>query len=128
MRPLLRYVVWAAIGGWGFVLLALLWLREGVPAHSYLSVLFFIALFGAVLVFYNGMTITADRYGITYRGLLTFRTFPYETILKLDVRPGLTGLVTYDVFTKRGLLQFSNFIEGHQRLRDLIVDRAGLAA
>ncbi len=126
LQPWLRYVVWGAIGAWVLILLIMLWLREPIPTHTYISVLFFIILFGAVLAFYSGLTITADRYGVTYRGLLSFESYPYESILKVDVRPGLSGLVTYDVITRRGLLQFSSFIRGHQALRDLIVSRAGL--
>jgi hypothetical protein len=128
LHPWLRHAVWVAIGGWVLLLLAMLWLREPLPVRAYVSVVFFIVLFAAVLAFYSGLTITVDRYGVTYRGLLSFESYPFESILKVDVRPGISGLVTYDVITRRGMLQFSSFIRGHQALRDLIVSRAGLEA
>lgn len=127
LRPVLKVLVGAAAALWSVILLVLVVHGEKYPVRIYMSVVFFIALFTAVLVFYQGMTISTDRYGVTYRGLVTFRTYPYESILKLDVRPGLTGLVTYDVFTKAGLLQFSSFIQDHKRLMEIIVERADLA-
>jgi len=126
LKNWLKVVIGSVIGLWGLIFFILLWQRETIPTQTYLSVLFFIGLFGAVLAFYNGLTITADGYGVTYRGLLSFHNYPYETVLKVDERTVFAGLVIYDVFTRRGLLQFSNFIEGHQRLFSLIGERAAL--
>ena len=126
LRPILRVGLGALIFLWGMIFLALLWQREAIPAKTYLSVVFFILLFAAVLVFYNGMSITADRYGVTYRGLLSFRTYPYESMLQVEVRPGLTGMVSYDVFTRKGCLHFSSFILGHRELLGVITERAQL--
>jgi energy-coupling factor transporter transmembrane protein EcfT len=126
LHPAIRWVVGGAIYLWVLILFALLWQPVQIPGRTYLSALFFIALFSSVLIFYNGLTIVADRYGVTYRGLVSFRNYPYETIMKLDVRPGLTGILSYDVITRRGMLQFSSFIANHRRLMELIVERADL--
>ncbi|MDF1566119.1 MAG: hypothetical protein P1V51_24015 [Deltaproteobacteria bacterium] len=126
LRPILRWALGGLIFLWGMIFLALLWQREAIPARTYLSVIFFIVLFALVLVFYNGLTITADAYGVTYRGLVSFRNYPYESMIEVEVRPGLTGLVSYDVFTRMGCLHFSSFIEGHRRLLAVITERAKL--
>lgn len=127
LRPILRWALGALIVFWAAIFFVLLWQREAIPTHTYLSVFFFIGLFGLVLAFYNGLTITADTYGVTYRGLWSFRSYPYESMLQIEVRSGLlSGLVTYDVFTKKGCLHFSSFIEGHRQLLALIAERARL--
>lgn len=126
LRPWLKYAIGGGIYLWVLILMALLWQSERIPDLTYASVFFFIALFASVLVFYSGVTITADQYGVTYRGLVSFHTFPYESMLKVDVHTGFTGLVRYDVFTRAGLLQFSNFFGGHQTLLQMIGERAGL--
>ncbi len=128
LRAILRWALGALIFLWGMIFLALLWQREAIPVRTYLSVIFFIALFGLVLVFYNGMTITADAYGVTYRGLVSFRNYPYESMIEVEVRPGFTGLVSYDVFTRKGCLHFSSFISGHRKLLAVITERAKLRA
>jgi len=128
LRPILRWALGSLIFLWGMIFLALLWQREAIPTRTYLSVLFFIGLFAVVLVFYNGMSITADTYGVTYRGLLTFRSYPYESMLQVEVRPGFTGLISYEVFTRKGCLHFSSFIRGHRELLAVITSRANLKA
>ncbi|RMG19925.1 MAG: PH domain-containing protein [Deltaproteobacteria bacterium] len=125
LRPLLKWIVAGAAQLWLFILALLLWQGEAIPVHTYLSALFFVALFTAVFVFYSGLTISVDRYGVTYRGLFSFRTYPFDSILKMEVHDGLSGR-SYDVFTKRGMLHFSSFIQDHARLFDLIADRADL--
>ncbi len=125
LHPALRWAVGGAVQLWLFILALLFWFGESIPLKTYLSALFFVVLFTAVFVFYSGLTISVDRYGVTYRGLLSFRTYPFESILKMEVRDGLAGR-RYDVFTKRGTLQFSSFLEGHARLFDLIAERADL--
>ena len=125
LRPALRWLVGGAVQLWLFILALLIWFGEEIPVHTYLSALFFVVLFAGVFTFYSGLTISVDRYGVTYRGLLSFRTYPFDSILKMEVRDGLAGR-TYDVFTKRGMLQFSSFLDGHARLFDLIAERADL--
>ena len=124
LHPTIRWVVGGAVYLWVLILLILLWQPGDIPWRTYLSAVFFIVLFSSVLVFYNGLTIVADRYGVTYRGLVSFRNYPYETIMKVDIRPGLTGILSYDVITKRGMLHFSSFIADHQRLAEIIVERS----
>lgn len=127
LHPVIRWVVGGAIYLWVLILLILLWQPGHIPWRTYLSALFFILLFSSVLVFYNGLTIIADRYGVTYRGLISFRNYPYESIMKIDVRPGLTGILSYDVVTRRGILHFSSFLANHRRLAEIIVERASLS-
>ncbi len=126
LHPAIRWVVGGAVYFWALIFLVLLLLPADIPWHTYVSAVFFIALFTLVLIFYNGLTIVADQYGVTYRGLLSFRNYPYETVLKVDAKPGITGIVNYHVVTRRGMLYFSSFIANHRRLMEIIIDRAGL--
>ena len=126
LSPAIRWIIGGAISLWVAILLILLLQPGAIPWRTYLSAIFFIALFASVLVFYSGLTIVVDRHGVTYRGLVSLRTYPYESILQLDVRPGLTGILSYEVVTRRGMLHFSSFIANHRRLADLIVQRSRL--
>ena len=120
----LRTVVMAADTLWIGVFLALAVMR-GATQSAYFSAAFFIALFTACSLFYNRLAFTVSEAGLTVRSISVEKTLPFDDILRVDVQPGLIG-TSYAVRTRLGSLTFSSLLSGHQRLCNLIVDRAGL--
>jgi hypothetical protein len=94
--------------------------------RGFLGVGFFIALFTLLAIFYNNTTIEVTRDSVIMRGVLSFRLVFFEDILKVDVTPGLLQ-TTYAVRARRGFVSFTSLIADHQRLLQVIVERARLA-
>lgn len=124
-RSWLRYSVLFAIAFWIFMFFLLVTLR-GPSNQGYAGVGFFIALFTALSVFYNNTRVEVTGDSVIMRGVMSFRLVRFNEILKVDVTPGLLQ-TTYAVRARRGFLSYTSLIADHQRLLQLIVDRAGLA-
>lgn len=122
----LRYSVIAAILFWLWMLGCLLVMKVSTD-RAFLGVAFFITLFSILSVFYNNTAIEVTSDGVIVRGVASFRVVPWADIVKVDVRPGILQ-TTYAVRARRrGLVFFTSFLAGHQRLLNLIVERAHLA-
>jgi hypothetical protein len=117
--------VGAAIAFWVlmFVLLAILHDHSG---RGFISIGFFLVLFTTLSVFYNSTAVEVTRDSVILRGVASIRLVPFEDILKVDVVPGMLQ-TTYSIFARRGFLSFTSLIADHQRLMELIVERARLA-
>jgi hypothetical protein len=124
-RVWLRYSVLAAIVFWLSMLVCLLAMRASAE-RAFLGVAFFITLFSILSVFYNNTAIEVTSDGVIVRGMTSFRLVPYADIVKVDVRPGILQ-TTYAVRARQGLVFFTSLFAGHQRLLELIVERAHLA-
>jgi hypothetical protein len=98
---------------------------DGVPVQTFLSAVFFVLFFGVSVTYYGRTRIVVDAGGLTYRGLVRTRRFPFADIRKVDVLPGL--VTVYAVRGSRGLVHFTSFFAHHQRLARLLVERAGLS-
>jgi hypothetical protein len=126
-RAVIRYIVLAAIYFWVGVLLMLVALR-GATDRAFLSAAFFIGLFGLAFALYSTTRIVVDEEGVTLMGFRSALTLPFSDIVKVDVKEGLSGLTNYEIVSRHGMLSFNSLFENHQRLLDLIVERAGLVA
>jgi len=93
--------------------------------QAFLSVAFFISLFSILGVFYNNIAIEVLGDGLIVRGITSFRMVPFDDILKIDVKPGILQTV-YAVRARRGPVAFTSLFSNHQRLMNLIVERAAL--
>jgi hypothetical protein len=91
-----------------------------------LSAAFFILLFSSCAWFYGRLAYTVGERGLTVRTLGNERHIAFQDILGVEVLPGLVG-TSYAIRTRRGALQFSSLITGHDRLCELIVREAGLS-
>ena len=109
---------------WIAVLLYLLSF-DGVPLRTVLSAAFFVVFFALSLAYYGRTRIVVVARGITYRGMVRTRRFSFDDIRKVDVLPG--PVTVYAVRGRAGLVHFTSFFQHHQRLAQLLVDRAGLS-
>ncbi len=98
---------------------------ENVPAKTFLSTVFFVLFFVVSLLYYVRTAIFVDSGGLTYRGMVRTLRFSFTDIRKLDVLPG--PVTVYAVRGKGRLIHFTSFFKHHQRLMELLVERAGLA-
>ncbi|MHB1847292.1 MAG: PH domain-containing protein [Deltaproteobacteria bacterium] len=114
----------AAAAAWLFVLAVLVTL-PGVGGKTYLTVFFFLGFFGVFLVYYGTQSIAVHERGLTVRRLLRLESFDFRDIVRVEVAPG-PAVTIYEVFTRRGPIQFSSWFRGHQELLDLIVKEAKL--
>ncbi len=108
-------------------MLALLLNLHGVEGRTYLAVFFFIGFFGAFLVYYSTQAIVVHSSGLVVRRFLGLKSFEFQDIFKIEVHPGL-AMTIYDVFTRRGPIQFSSWFPGHKELLDLLIREAQLQA
>ncbi len=92
--------------------------------QTFASVGFFILFFGVLTTYYWSMRYEADDVGLTYRGPTQRTSYAWEDIQRVD--RSAIPLGGYWVSTKRGGFVLSTFIGHGDRLRDLIVTRAGL--
>jgi hypothetical protein len=123
-RPFLAVSMGVAGLLWAAVLVYLLTF-EGVPARTFLSALFFVALFGVSHAYYARAAIEVDARGVTYRGMVRTERFAFRDIHHVDV---WLGPVTVYAIRGRGRgVHFTSFFAHHRRLMKLLVDRAGLA-
>lgn len=115
------------------VLAALIvWLVAGVATltapdwtwNSLLGVVFFVLFFAMFCAYYWSMRYVVDERGITYRSPTQRRFFRWEDILQ--VKTSEVPLGGYWVATRRGGFVLSMFVGHRDRLRELIVARAGL--
>lgn len=111
---------------WLAVLARLLSLR-GVEGHTYLSVFFFIGFFGVFLVYYSTQAIVVHSSGLVVRRFLGLKSFEFHDIFKIEVSPGF-AMTIYNVFTRRGPIQFSSWFPGHKELCELLIREAELQA
>jgi hypothetical protein len=124
-RSWVRYSVLGAIAYWIFMFFCLVALR-GSTGRAFAGVAFFLTLFTALSVFYNNMSIEVTGDSVIMRGVMSSRLVSFNDILKVDVTPGLLQ-TTYAVRARRGFVLFTSLIADHQRLLQLIVERARLA-
>jgi len=111
---------------WVGMLLFLLLKFQNVPTKTYLTVIFFIALFAVSLTYYARTRIVVDARGITYQGMVRKRSYSFKEIRKVDVLPG--PVTVYAIRTSGGLVNFTSFFQHHRRLAALLVERANLAS
>jgi hypothetical protein len=119
----IRIAVLAALVVWTVVAVIAL-IGHDLPASTRATALFFVAFFIGFSAYYWCMTYVVDEYGLTYRGATDFLHIPWEDVLQ--VRDSQIPLGGWVVTTRRGGLVLSNFVRGHDRLREVIVARAGL--
>ncbi len=124
-RVWLRYSVLGAIVFWVFMFFCLAGLH-GSTGRGFMGVGFFITLFTLLSLFYNNTSIEVTGDSVIMRSMLSFRLVFFRDILKVDVTPGLLQ-TTYAVRARRGFLSYTSLIADHQRLLQLIVERAQLA-
>lgn len=124
-RRWLRLTVLAAIVFWMSMFFELVRL-EGASGQAFLGVGFFLTLFSGLAVFYNNTCIELTADGVISRGVTSFRLLRFADIQKVDVKPGLLQ-TTYAIRGRRGIVLFTNLLADHQRLLQLIVERAQLA-
>jgi hypothetical protein len=118
-------ITMAAAGLLWVAVLGYLLTFDGVPLKTWLSTGFFILFFAVALAYYGRTRIVVDARGITYRGMVRTRHFSFDDIRKVDV---LQGPVTvYAIRGRAGLVHFTSFFQHHQRLAELLVERAGLS-
>ncbi len=124
-RVWLRLAALFGIAGWLFILYCVITFR-GSPERAYLGVAFFITLFAVLGVFYNNTSIEVRGDSVLMKGVLSARLVMFSDILRVDVTPGLLQ-TTYAVRARKGLLSFTSLFANHQRIVELIVERARLA-
>ena len=125
-RATLRALVLAADTLWVAVFCLLLQYRAA-SGSAFLSAAFFILLFSTCAWFYGRLAYTVGERGLTIRSIGDERHVEFKDILGVEVLPGIVG-TSYAVRTRRGALQFSSLITGHERLCSLIINAAGLSA
>ena len=120
----IRLSVLGALLFW--VLVAALSVTATHPAtHALAAVAFFIVFFVGFVAHFWNMRYVVSEYGVTYRGATEFRHVDWEDIVR--VQDSELPLGGWHVTTKTGCgLNLNRFVSGHERLRDLIVARAGL--
>lgn len=121
----LRGTVAVAACFWIFVFFLLVSLRDS-SNQDFLGTGFFIALFTLVGIIYNNLAIEVTRESLIVRGIVSFETVPFKDVLKVEVKPGLVQ-TNYRVLARRGLINFTSLFTGHQRLMELIIERARLS-
>jgi hypothetical protein len=119
-------VLAASAVAWLGMLLLLLSVR-GIEGRTYLAVFFFIGFFGIFLVYYSTQAIVVHETGLVVRRFLGLKSFEFHDIFKIEVHPG-PAMTVYDVFTRRGPIQFSSWFPGHKELLDLLIREAQLRA
>ena len=110
---------------WGLVLFLAVQI-DGVPtSHTLAAVAFFLSLLSAAVHFLS-VAVRVDSYGIVYQGLRTDRVCCWEDIVRVraDVLWPVSG---YLVVTRLYCFAFSSFFGGHERLFELIRERARLS-
>jgi len=125
-RMFLRALVLVADTLWIAVFCLLLQYRAA-SGSAFLSAAFFILLFSSCAWFYGRLAYTVGERGLTVRSIGDERHIAFKDILGVEVLPSIVG-TSYAVRTRRGPLQFSSLITGHERLASLIIAAAGLSA
>jgi hypothetical protein len=87
--------------------------------------LFFVVFFGLSLTYYVRAAIFVDEAGLTYRGIVRTERLTFDDIRKVDVLPG--PVTVYAVRGRGRFVHFTSFFRHHQRLVELLIERAGLA-
>ena len=119
---LIRAVALGALGVW--LAAAVLAAIFALPLRTFAAIAFFIVFFFAFVAHYWRMAYVVDEYGVTVRGPTDFNHFPWEDIE--HVRRSEIPLGGHYISTKNGGFVLSGFVDGRQRLLDMIVTRAGL--
>jgi hypothetical protein len=125
-RP--RGILTALMAGAGLLWLAVLGYLlqfEGVPAKTLGSAVFFVLFFAVSSAYYGRTAIFLDAAGVTFRGMLRTQRLSYAAIRKVDVLPG--PVTVYAIRGEGRLMHFTSFFGQHQRLVEMLVERAGLA-
>lgn len=121
----LRVPVILAFLFWFFLIpMALIYQLE-LPLRVWTGMAVFAGMFLTVATYYWTMRITVDEYAVTYRGVLSFRSYAFDDILEIRVTPG-PGMTNYDVRTRWDGLCFTSLIANHRDLVGLIASRAKL--
>lgn len=95
-----------------------------LPLYTYVSIAFFIVYFCMFVVYYWKIAYVVDEHGVTVRGPTDRNHYAWEDIE--NVRSSEIPLGGYYVSTKKGGFVLSSFVEGRERLLDVIITRAGL--
>jgi hypothetical protein len=109
---------------WVAALLFLLQFRD-VPFSAWGTVVFFVLFFAVGTLYYGRTAIFVDGSGVTYRGLVRTRRISFHDIRKVDVLPG--PVTVYAIRARDSFVHFTSFFRHHQRLVQLLVERANLA-
>lgn len=96
-----------------------------LPLRVWVGMSLFSLMFLVVALYYWTMRITVDEYAVTYRGVLSFRSYAFDDILEIRVSP-VPGMTNYDVRTRWDGLCFTSLISRHRDLVALIAHRARL--
>ena len=98
---------------------------QNVPMRTFLSACFFVTFFACGTFYYARVAIFVDDEGLTYRGILKTHRLGFEEIENLEVLPGL--VTVYAIQTPRKALHFTSLFSRHQRLAEMLRDRAQLS-
>jgi hypothetical protein len=115
---LLALVLWLTVG----VIAA--FESDGMPAHVFVAIAFFVVFFLIFVAYFFSMTYVVNEYGVVYRGATEFIHVEWDDILQVD--NSMVPLGGYYVTTKRGGFPLNAMVRGHQELAELIIARAGL--
>jgi hypothetical protein len=85
----------------------------------------FAAFFAGSYALYARTWISVGPGGIVSSSLLARRPVPFDDILQIVVRDGLGGRVVA-LFTRRGLVHFTSFLERHRELLEELLERTRL--
>lgn len=109
-----------------FSLIPLSWIADlQLPLRVWVGMLLFSIMFLIVALYYWTMRITVDEYAVTYRGVLSFRSYAFDDILEIRVTP-VPGMTNYDIRTRWDGLCFTSLISNHRDLVALIAKGARL--
>lgn len=122
-RRSLRVAVALAALFWAGMALAAL--RAGAGWGAAAGAAGFAAFFAGAYALYARTWISVGPRGIVSSSLLARRLVPFEDVLQIVVRDGLGGRVVA-LFTRRGLVQFTSFLERHRDLLEELLERTRL--
>lgn len=126
-RPRLwvRGVVLLAVAHWVWVFFALV-RYDSTSTQAFAGVGFFIALFTILGLFYNYQAIEVNSDGVIVRSVTSFREVRFADIQGVHVAPGFLQ-TSYSIRARKGSVSFTSLFANHQRLLELIVERARLS-
>lgn len=120
----IRGTVYVAVAFWVSVFFLLVAVQD-VTGTAWLGVVFFVTLFTLLGIFYNNTSIEVTRDALVVRSIASFRLVPFRDVVRIDVRPGILQ-TNYKILARQGLFIFTNLFAGHERLLNLIIERARL--
>jgi hypothetical protein len=111
---------------WVAVSVLLLFLPEVAP-RTWVSLVFFLLLFGAATAYYFSLRVVVDEAGLTYLGLGRRVRLGWDDIVRLEIDDRL-GLWGYRVHSRTHTVTITRAIRDYRHLMQLIVERANLVA